>query len=193
MDKQDEEIMLEYQSGQEEAITMIFERYKNSILNFCLRILGNRADAEDVTGDVFLSLFSKRYTYDPKAKFSTWLYTIARNSCIDRIRKRKNFVSIWFTQKEDGRVDQWDIEDAQDLSREELGKKEMAAQVRLAISKLPLEQKEAIVLREYHSLSYEQIAVILNCSLEKTKILIFRARERLREELSAFLKEGNHE
>ena len=193
MDKPDEDIMLEYhQSGNKDAIAMIFTRYKNPILNFCLRILGNRADAEEITSEVFLNLFSKQYTHNPQAKFSTWLYTIARNCCISRIRKRKNLVSIWF-KKDDGSVDQWDVEDSSDISRESLEKNEMAKHVRLAISKLPLEQKEAIVLREYHSLNYEQISQILSCSLEKTKILIFRAREQLRNDLSSFVKEETHD
>ena len=172
-------------------MTILFERYKNPILNFCLRILGNRADAEDTTSEVFLSLFAKQYTYHPNAKFSTWLSTIARNCCISRIRTKNNLVSIWF-KKEDGSVDEWDIEDSSELSRASLENKEMAKRVRVSISKLPLEQKEAIVLREYQGLHYEQIAQVLNCSLEKTKILIFRAREQLRDDLSSFVKEGHN-
>ena len=169
---------------------MIFMRYKNPILNFCLRVLGNRADAEDVTGEVFLALFSKQYTFKPEAKFSTWLYTIARNNCIDRIRKKRNIVSMWFQSKKDNAWEAMEITDSSELSAESLEKKEMASRVRVAIQSLPLEQKEAIVLREYQSLSYEQIAQVLNCSLEKTKILIFRAREQLRNHLSSYIRES---
>jgi len=190
MDQRDEDIMLDYQSGNDEAIEMIFTRYQDKILNFSMRILGNRADAEDVTGDVFLTLFSKQYAYNHAAKFSTWLYTVARNSCISRIRKRKTLVSVWFTSKESNRAEQWDIPDTNDLSHDQLEKKETAAYVRQAISRLPLEQKEAIILREYHNLSYEEISKVLNCTLEKVKALIFRARENLRGELIAFIKEG---
>jgi len=186
-----EEIMMDYHSGKDEkAAQMIFFRYKTRILNFCLRILGNRADAEDVTGDVFLKLFSKKYIYDPKAKFSTWLYTVARNSCISRIRKRKNLVSVWFSSKGSHTYQEWEIEDSRDLAGQELEKREAAKQVRRAIGKLSFEQREAVVLREYHDLSYEQISQILNCSLEKVKILIFRGRERLREELTSFIMGG---
>ena len=170
---------------------MIFMRYKNPILNFCLRILGNRPDAEDVTGEVFLALFSKQYTFKPEAKFSTWLYTIARNNCIDRIRKKRNLVSLWFQSKRDDGWEALEIMDSNDLSAEALEKKEMARRVRLAIQALPLEQKEAIVLREYQALSYEQIAQVLDCSLEKAKILIFRAREQLRNHLSSYIKEAD--
>ena len=186
----DEEIMMEYIAAQDQkAIEAIFERYKNRILNFCLRILGNRADAEDITADVFLALFSNKYQYDPQAKFSTWLFTVARNRCIDQIRRRKNIISMWFTSKNGGTVEQWDVEDSSHLSREELEKKETQQQVRLAIAKLPVEQKEAIVLREYHSFSYAQISQVLDCSLEKVKILIYRGREQLRGELSSLIEE----
>lgn len=189
-ERKDEDIMLQFLAGDKEAVSMIFDRYRNPILNFCLRILGNRADAEDVVGTVFLNLFTQKYTYSPgPAKFSTWLFTIARNSCMDRIRKKKRFISLWFT-KEDGTTEAWDVEDSRDLSREELAKKDTQTQVRLAITKLPLEQREALVLREYHAQSYEEIAKILDCSLEKVKILIFRGREQLRQELSSLIQEG---
>ncbi len=189
MDQNDEDIMEDYQSGNHEVIEMIFTRYKNRIINFSLRMLGNRADAEDVTGDVFLALFKKKYTFDPKAKFSTWLFTIARNCCISRIRKRKNIVSIWFTHKDTGSVDQWEIEDTKESSSEALEGRENAVAVKAAIAKLPVEQRESIILREYHDMSYEQISQVLGCSMEKVKILIYRARERLRGELMSFIKE----
>ena len=189
MDKPDHELMQEYADGNQQAIEMIFERYKSKILNFCVRILGNRADAEDVTGDVFLKLFANKYTYDPRAKFSTWLFTIARNDCISRIRKRKNLVSIWFGNKNSEQADQWDIPDESHMPDHTAKQKETQTFVRRAIQQLPLEQREAIVLREYHKMNYEDISKVLNCSLEKVKVLIFRGREKLRVELASFVKE----
>ena len=172
---------------------MIFERYKNRVLNFCLRILGNRADAEDATGEVFLAVFEQKYTYDPKARFSTWLFTVARNCCINRIRKRKTTISLWFNSKDNDDEGPWDIPDSKPLSSQELERKETAVRVRKAIQHLPPQQREAIILREYHDFTYEQIAQILKCSLEKVKILIYRARESLRGELNSFQQEGAHE
>jgi RNA polymerase sigma-70 factor (ECF subfamily) len=190
MEQSDEEIMMDYQSGREpEAVSIIFFRYKSRILNFCLRILGNRADAEDVTGDVFLTLFSRKYVYDSKAKFSTWLYTVARNRCISRMRNRQNIVSVWFSSQGSNTHEQWEIEDSEDLAIEQLAKREAASCVKRAIRQLPYEQREALILREYHRLSYDEISQILNCSLEKVKILIFRGRECLRKELKSFIEE----
>ncbi len=184
----DEQLMLNFQAGDKGALSVIFERYKTSVFNFCLRILGNRPDAEDITGEVFLSLFSKQYSYEQKAKFSTWIYTIARNSCIDRLRKRKFNVSLWFTNK-DEEEGFWDVEDKSELQREAMADREQSRMVRKAILGLPLEQKEAIILREYQGLAYEEIAKVLGCSLGKVKVLIFRARESLRTELSSFIEE----
>ena len=84
MARHDEELIIEYQQGSEEAFEMLFQRYKKPILNFALRILGNRADAEDITADVFLIRFTKKNLYKPDAKFSTWLFTVARNACITK-------------------------------------------------------------------------------------------------------------
>ncbi|HCI44776.1 MAG TPA: hypothetical protein DE315_04500, partial [Candidatus Omnitrophica bacterium] len=103
MEQPDEEVLRDYLTGNDEkAAEMIFLRYKTRLLNFCLRMLGNRADAEDVTAEVFLALFARRYAFNPAAKFSTWLYTVARNQCISQIRKRKNLVSVWFSSQRGG-------------------------------------------------------------------------------------------
>ena len=130
MEKQDKELIFEYQQGKIEAFEALFQKYKLRILNFALRILGNRADAEDVTGDVFLTLFQKKDQYKPKAKFSTWLFTIARNFCISRIRKRKRMVSMWFTKSGASESEQWDIKDDRSLPPEELRKKEESQMVK---------------------------------------------------------------
>jgi len=189
MDQKDEELITEYQSGHKEAGNMICQRYQGKIFNFCYRILGNRADAEDATANAFLALFSRHYTNYPNAKFSTWLFTVARNSCMTQIRKRKTTISLWFTDKENGSFEPWEIRDSKETSREDLANREMAEHIRSAISQLPIDQREAIVLREYQKFSYEQIAQTLNCSLEKVKVLIFRAREQLRIKLSSLIRE----
>lgn len=193
MDQSDEDIMLDYQSGNREAISVIFHRYKNRILNFCLRMLGNRADAEDVAHDVFVTLMGHKYTYQSTAKFSTWLFTIARNKCIDRIRKSRRIFSMTFSKKDSSQTEQWEVADDRPDSSEDLATKERARVVQQAIAKLVVQQREALVLREYHRFSYDEIAGILNCSLANVKVLIFRARESLRVELASHIQEGNHD
>lgn len=193
MEKKDEQLILEYQQSNDEmALVTLFNRYKAHILNFALRILGNRADAEDVTSDCFLTLFKKRYIYRAGTKFSTWLFTVARNLCINRIRKRKKLGSMWF-KKDSNNYEQWDIPDEKDIADTTLEKTEASMMVKKAILKLPEEQKEALILREYHNMNYADISEIMSCSLEKVKILIFRAREQLKVELSSFILEGEND
>ncbi|MCK5706605.1 MAG: RNA polymerase sigma factor [Candidatus Aureabacteria bacterium] len=189
MDRTDEQIMLVFQSGDINGVEMLFERYKIRIFNFCYRILGNRSDAEEVAGDVFMCLVSQKSTFDPQKTFSTWLYTIARNKCISRIRKQKKMVlfgSFFDKDPEKGSVD---IKNGHSTPSESLVKKETSEHVRHAIAGLPPEQREAITLKQYHDLSYLQISEVLDCSLEKVKILIFRAKEQLRIELASFILE----
>lgn len=188
----DEELIFEYQRGNREAFEMIFERYKKPILNYCWRILGNRADAEDATGDVFTSVLSQKDSFKPQAKFSTWLFTIAHNACISKLRKRKPVFSLWVKKDDHEEMEEWAIPDPKPLPHAELLEKERMEAVKKAILKLPEAQKEALVLREYQELSYEEISSILGCSKENVKILIFRARERLRMELLSFFKEDRH-
>ena len=189
MEQTDEQNMLEFQAGSNQAIQTLFERYKKPVFNFCLRILSNRADAEDATADVFLSLFKRQYQYNEGAKFATWLYTIARNGCIDKIRKRQQSVSLQY-QAENGESKEWVVEDRAEGIKEAMINKENETLIQKAIAKLGLEERQAIVLREYQKCSYQEIADVLGCSLEKVKILIYRSRERLKGELASIINEG---
>ncbi len=185
--------MVDYQAGNIEVLEEIFQRYKVKMFNYSLRLLGNRADAEDVVGQAFYILTSKKDAYKPQARFSTWFYTIAHNLCIDRLRKRKRVVFMWFKKNcESNELEQWDIPDPKDLANSEFEKNDLAGLVKKAIWKLPLGQKEAVILREYQGLSYEEIGKILECSRSKVKILIFRARQRLKKQLLPVLAEVNN-
>jgi RNA polymerase sigma-70 factor, ECF subfamily len=186
----DNELVEAYHQGDSGAFRELFARHKGMVFNFSLRFLGNRADAEDVTSEVFLQLFHKRFVVTGAAKVTTWLLTVARNAALSRLRTRKFQVPLWFRNPETGDPEEWEIPDAKDSASDVLGGREKAAKVRQAIDKLPEEQKEALILREYHDKSYAEIAEILGCSLEKVKILIFRARESLRVELARFIKEA---
>ncbi|HOY10282.1 MAG TPA: sigma factor [Candidatus Omnitrophota bacterium] len=119
MEKTAEQILTEYISGDREAIRMIYVRYKTRLFNFCLRLLDNRADAEEVPGDVFMTLIAG-CTYDPERniRFSTWIYTVARNTCVSRMRKRKYLTSFWHSPSGQDGHQEWDPPDSRDLSRE---------------------------------------------------------------------------
>ena len=186
----DSELMHELNAGNAQALEVVFGRYKNTIFNFCLRILRNRSDAEDITSEVFMTLCSAQYEERAQVKFSTWLFTIARNQCVSKIRSQRKFSSMWIKNKETGEDEQLEIPDRKNLAPDVLRQKETMLQVQHAIGELPLEQKEAVILREFQQMNYEEIAQVLNCTVAKVKILIFRGRESLRAKLPALLEEG---
>ena len=101
-------------------------------------------------------------------------------------------MGFWFQKDISGDFEQWEIPDTRDLPPQELAKRETAHQVKKAVYELPLDQKEALVLREYHGMSYAEIADILQCSLDNVKILIFRARGQLRVKLSGLITEDHN-
>ena len=169
---------------------MLFSRHKQKVFNYALRILANRADAEDITSDVFVRLFDKNYQFRLGAKFTTWLFTVVRNACIDCIRKRQKTVSWWVKSDTSGELKEWVVEGASGTADEGLIQEEISSEIQKAMHKLPLNQKEALVLREFQDLSYQEISEIVQCSVENVKILIFRGREQLRKELSSFMQEG---
>lgn len=189
MDRTDVELWQDYNSGDQAAFEGLFHRHKGKVFNFALRMVGSRADAEDITSEVFIQLFHKRFQDNGRAKLSTWLLTVARNACLSRLRSAKRTVSLWFKKDDSDDYGEWDLPDTADLPLEAINKRENARVIRLALQRLPEEQKEALILREYCGKEYSEIAEILECSLDKVKVLIFRGRERLREELAPIIKE----
>lgn len=188
--KTDEDLMVAIKMGDKTALEEIFGRYKSRIFRFAFSMLRNRADAEDSTGDVFLLVYRKRHTFKSGASFSPWIYAISRNRCLNMIRKKKKifFMSLFGTHTGGGEASV-DIPDDRSTPTEEMEKKEQIQHVRSAIKRLPYEQREAITLRQYHGFTYNDISRILECSLEKVKILIYRAKEQLRRDLASYIRE----
>lgn len=188
-DANDEELIRRFYQADEEALKVIFKRHKEGLFNFALRFAGNRADAEDAISHTFMMVCEKRYAVKPGASFKTWAYTVARNICLSKIRTRSRFSSLWFLKSDSEQEQAIDVVDQKTTARDQLDQKEIADIVQKAIYKLPEEQKEALLLREYNGFTYEEIAQVLNCSLDKVKVLIFRARNYLKDVLPPVLLE----
>lgn len=186
----DEELIQSFYQGNQEALGVIFERHNHGVFNFACRMLGNRADAEDTASEVFSRLCTSQAKYSPNAAFKTWLYTIARNICLDKIRGRQKSGAMWILKQETDAYEPIDVPSKDDGPAQNLQKKEIAQHIQTAIGQLPTDQREAIVLREYEGLSYEDIAHILGCSLANVKVLIYRARTQLKTTIPSFIKEG---
>ena len=162
-------------------------------MNFIYRSLHDETEAEDLAQNVFLQVYKSRSRYKQTAKFSTWLFTIARNLCLNELRRRSRHPaeSLEETHAENEDQPQRQYEDKKvSLPAETILHGELAKKIGEAIAELPENQRTAILLCRQEELSYEEIAEILDCSLSATKSLIHRGRETLKEKLKPYLRTG---
>jgi len=184
----DEEVMLEYQKGDVQAMDELLARYKNPIYAFAFRLSRDASEAQDITQEVFLRVHQYRQSYAACGSFRTWIFAIAHNLCVSRFRRAKWLVS-WPKKKAD--CDEPKEFSSLDPSPQDLAAgNELAAVLRQCIQGLPFLQREALILREYESLDYQEIAKILKKSLGTVKTLIHRARMSLKEKLLPYLEEA---
>ena len=163
-------------------------------MNFVFRSLRDEAEAEDVAQNVFLQVYKSRARYERTAKFSTWLFTIARNLCLNEIRRRSRHPaeSLEEAHPENEDLPSRQYEDKKVfLPTEAMLHGELAKKIEEAVAELPETQRTAILLCRQDELSYEEIAEVLDCSLPATKSLIHRARETLKEKLKPYLRTGD--
>ena len=182
----DAQLMLLVREGDESAFREIFNRYQKQILDLCHRFVGNQADAEEVAMDVFIHLYRSRDSYKPEAKLSTYLYRIAVNLSLNRIRdrKRRRLVSFEFLKSKKP-FDPSGPESERPDSQFETHERENL--VRKAIDGLPAKQKSALLLRRYNELTYEEIANVMGTSVSAVEALLFRARETLKKSLKPLI------
>jgi RNA polymerase sigma-70 factor, ECF subfamily len=192
----DAALMLRVKRGDRAAFTELVEKYKQPVMNFVCRSLRDETEAEDLAQNVFLQVYKSRARYERTAKFSTWLFTIARNLCLNEIRRRTRHPaeSLEETHVEGDDLPPRQYEDKQVfLPTENVLHSELARKIEEALAALPENQRTAILLCRQDELSYEEIAQVLGCSLSATKSLIHRGRETLKEKLKPYLKSGNWE
>jgi RNA polymerase sigma-70 factor (ECF subfamily) len=172
-DPDDAELVAQLQAGEEDAFEKLLARYRRPIINFAYRLLGNAADADDVAQEVFVRFYRNIHTYRPRAKFSTWLFALARNACLDRLRYRQRHPTEPLNSApEPASYTQYD---------------DVGEHIAAAIAELPEDQRTAIALAEYHDLSYAEIAAIMRCSEKSVEARLYRAKQTLRQKLKTLL------
>jgi RNA polymerase sigma factor (sigma-70 family) len=165
----------------QQAYAEIVSRFRNQIFNFVLGMVKDRAEAEDLTQESFIKAFRALATFNSEYAFSTWLYKIAANNCIDHFRK-KRLVTYSLDapiNAKDGELKR-DFPDKQQGPEGGLISKEKSVQIQQAIDSLPEKYRIAIMLRHKQDKSYEEIAEELDIPLGTVKVRIFRAREMLK-------------
>ena len=186
--------MLRVKRGDRAAFAELVEKYKQPVMNFIFRSLRDEAESEDLAQNVFVQVWKSRARYRRTAKFSTWLFTIARNLCLNEIRRRSRHPaeSLEETHAEHDDLPSRQFEDKSQLAApEKLLHVELARKIEEALAELPENQRSAILLCRQDELSYDEIAKVLRCSLSATKSLIHRGRETLKEKLKPYLKTGD--
>ncbi|OGR57249.1 MAG: hypothetical protein A3I11_09230 [Elusimicrobia bacterium RIFCSPLOWO2_02_FULL_39_32] len=180
MNEQDIEWMLQAQKGDLNAFAKIIEKYEKPLFNFFFRFLGNKETAEDAAQQLFLQVYKSLPRYRIEAKFSTYLYRIARNLAIN-ISRRNHFLSFFslsdFLEQEDPPGPK------KERPEEILERNEREDQIKKALSLLPLRQRLAIILAYFEDCPMQEIAERMECTVSSVEALLFRARVSLKKHL----------
>jgi len=190
----DAALMLLAKAGDMRAFEQLVEKYKQPIVNLMFRMLNDLSEAEDLAQTVFVRVHQSASRYEVSAKFSTWIFTIARHVCLNEIRRRARHPaqSIESNQPDSDEPVARQFEDQNTFTPPQAFlHAELEAKIQQALDDLPEKQRLAVLLCRQDELSYEEIARVLGLSLSATKSLIHRARETLKSRLKPYLQTGS--
>ena len=192
MANEDTTLMLRTKEGDQAAFKDLVEKHKLSILNLCLRFTGNKPDAEDLSQDVFIRIYEAAPRYEVKAAFTTWMYRIAVNLCLNYQRRKKLLTFFSFDSNNNSEQNhQKKIPDIISSERPDTDfeRMERAQFIQDAIQSLPENQRTVVVLYRYQNLSYQEIADTLETSISAVESRLFRAKINLKKKLAPLQKE----
>lgn len=182
--ERDAQLMLRVREGDETSFALLLERHRGPVVHFLYRMVGNQAVSEELAQEVFFRVYKSRGSYEPSAKFTTWLYRIATHLALNAIRDGKKEKGQQSLDQElpDGRERQ--VADSTHTVEEAMVAHVRVREIRAAIDTLPEKQRAAVLMHKYQGLGYAQISKALDCSESATKSLLFRAYETLRGRLA---------
>lgn len=185
MEEQEKLLVSRSQKGDISAFEELIYNYEKKAYNIAFRIMGNEEDAKDMTQEAFIKIYKSIGNFRGESTFSTWLYRIVTNVCLDELRKRKKNSTIPLemnieTEKGNAVLELSAEKETPEDIYEQVEKKHM---IQSAISSLADDYKTVIILRDVQGFSYEEIATMLNCSLGTIKSRINRARNLLKDKL----------
>lgn len=176
----DAALMLSVKKGDLRAFEELMGRHQKTVFNLAYRYVGNAAEAEDLAQEVFLKIYQARFQYKPVAKFKTWMYRIAVNTCLNAIRQKRPTGALPEEDLLHGHPSAGPVH--------QVNKKELEAAVRLAMQTLPENQRMAVILTQFEDQSYDQAAEAIGVSVSAVKSLIVRAKENLAQQLGRWLE-----
>jgi RNA polymerase sigma-70 factor (ECF subfamily) len=187
----DVRLMLRFRAGDERAFRELFEKHGRAIVNFAYNFVGSRPRAEELAQDVFLQVYRAGARYEPHARFTTWLYRIATNACLNEVRRpERRYGMRPLEHASDDPRERAEIalpDPAAPSGESALAGRELERRIREVLGALPENQRAALLLSRVDGLSYREVADALDCSESAVKSLVFRATATLREELEEFL------
>src|SRR5262245_36598111 len=189
-DEADEDLMVQYQQGEVRAFEILLGRHRRPVYNFIFRFVGDKETAEDLLQEAFLRVIKGAEAYKRQAKFTTWLYTIARNLCVDQTRRRKHrkhaSLDAPMSAHEDSSTLLDVIPSGEMPSDRKSVSKELHETMQRAIAALSDEQREVFLMREFLDMPFKQIAEVVGVPENTVKSRMRYALEKLRLELDEY-------
>ena len=189
-DQTDADVMLRVKTGDQSAFDYLVQKYRRPIVSFMYRMARNSSAAEDLAQEVFLRVYRSRETYEPSAKFTTWLYRIATNLAVNHARDTRHErpeVQVSLDEPDDETGTTIELPDGTMNAEQMIVRRERMLAIRKKVEALPEQQRLAVIMHKYQQMDYKQIADVLKKSESATKSLLFRAYETLREQLKEFI------
>lgn len=181
MQQNEERLVEDAVRGDARAFEILMETHESRMYAVALRMCQNREDAQDCLQDAMIRIYKALPTFKGESSFSTWAYRITMNTCLDDLRKKKNRAASSL----DALLDLgWSPADEENTPERKYSRMEMSREINRAIQSLPEDMRAAIVLRDIHGFSYEEIASMLSINIGTIKSRISRGREKLREILT---------
>ncbi|MGD0771372.1 MAG: RNA polymerase sigma factor [Candidatus Solibacter sp.] len=180
----DAELMLRVKEGDDASFGVLLEKHRSSVVHFLYRMVQNHAVAEELAQEVFLRVYRSRSTYEPAAKFTTWLFRIATHLALNSLRDGKNERLQERLDDDTGDLPVRQVSDRRPSVEQSMVYQAKLDEIRRAIGTLPQKQRAAVLMHKYEEMEYSQIAKVLSCSESAVKSLLFRAYETLRARLA---------
>ncbi len=180
----DAQLMIRVKQGDGVSFGLLLEKHRSSVIYFLYRMVQNQAVAEELAQEVFLRVYRSRATYEPTARFTTWLFRIATHLALNSLRDGKNERAEARLDAETPESAARQVSDARPSVEEVMVHSARLEEVRQAIAALPEKQRAAVLMHKYEEMDYSQIAQALACSESAVKSLLFRAYETLRARLA---------
>lgn len=186
----DQELMLRVKAGDAQAFNLLMEKYQRVVLNLVYRFTGDSESAEDLAQEVFLRIYRAADRYEPRAKFFTYLYQVTLNLCRNAREKNQRRQALSLDQESPQGIAPLEIADSEPGVEEHLVRIDVAQQVQSAISTLPAEQRELLVLQRFQELGYEELSEVTGQTVSAVKAKLHRARLALKKKLGSVLGGG---